>query len=101
MTRYEKLTISLPSRAAENARRAVKEGRAESVSAYVVEALDKHATTGSLAELLAEMLEETGGPMTPAEERATRLELGLPVKRTTKKRAPSSKRGRSGTPRSR
>ena len=81
MTRYEKITISLPSRAAENARRAVKEGRAESVSAYVVSALDQHGATYDLGTLLAEMLEETGGPMTPAEHRAARRELGLDRKR--------------------
>jgi Arc/MetJ-type ribon-helix-helix transcriptional regulator len=86
MTRYEKITISLPSRAAQNARRAVKAGRAESVSAYIVDALDKHSATYDLGAVLAEMFEESGGPPTPAELRAARRELGLDRKRPVRQR---------------
>jgi hypothetical protein len=70
MTRYEKIAISLPMRAAESVRRAVRRGDAPSVSAYVAEAVEEKAKHDDLAALLDEMLEETGGPMTPAEKRA-------------------------------
>jgi hypothetical protein len=69
MTRYEKIAISIPSRAAENARRAVRDGRAPSVSAYVTAALDEKASREDLRAMFREMLAETGGPPTPAERR--------------------------------
>jgi Arc/MetJ-type ribon-helix-helix transcriptional regulator len=77
MTRYEKITISLPSRAAENARKAVKEGRASSVSAYIVEALHQQTKTDDWDVVFAEMMEETGGPMKEWERRAADRALGL------------------------
>ncbi len=77
MTRYEKITISLPSRAAESARRAVREGRAASVSAYVVAAMESQATATSWDELVAEIFEETGGPAQPWEDRAVMRALRL------------------------
>ena len=70
MTRYEKIAVSLPMRAAETARRAVRLGKATSVSAYVATAIEEHANRDGLAALLDEMLAETGGPMTAAERRA-------------------------------
>ena len=86
MTRYEKITISLPSRAAENVRRAVKAGRAESASAYVLAALDQHGTSLDYATVLAELLEESGGPVTEAELRAARRMLGLDRKKPVRRR---------------
>jgi len=44
------------------AQRAVAEGRANSVSAYVADALEEKAKLDDLASLLDEMLAETGGP---------------------------------------
>jgi hypothetical protein len=70
MTRYEKIAVSLPFRAAETARRAVRQGKAASVSAYVATAIEEHSYRDGLAALLDEMLAETGGPMTAAERRA-------------------------------
>lgn len=82
MTSYEKLAVSLPSRVAERARRAVREGRAPSLSAYVAKALDEKADVDELAALLAAMLAETGGPLTTAETRAADRALGVtPAKR--------------------
>ena len=81
MTRYTKIAISLPLRAAENARRAVKQGRATSVSAYVAAAIEEKAGRDDLASLLEEMLAETGGPPTPAEWRAAGRALGIKSRR--------------------
>jgi len=77
MTSVQKLAISLPSRAAEQARRAVRQGRAASVSAYVASAIEQKAKLEDLANLLDEMLAESGGPMTAAERRAADRELGV------------------------
>ncbi len=81
MTTYEKIAISLPTRAAEQARRAVKEGRAPSVSAYVVAAIEAKEASQSLEALFEEMLAETGGPLTPAETKAAERELRIVRKR--------------------
>jgi hypothetical protein len=77
MTRYEKIAVSLPLRAAETARRAVRQGKAASVSAYVATAIDEHAKRHDLDALLDEMLAETGGPMTTAERRWADRILGI------------------------
>ena len=97
MTRYEKIAISLPSHAAEGVRRAVREGRAPSVSAYVASAIEEKNKQYDLKALLDEMLEETGGPLTPAERRAAERALGLTPKRRKRsangaRRQPMSKR---------
>jgi len=80
MTRYEKIAVSLPLRAAESARRAVKEGRAASVSAYIAAAVEEKSSREDLIAMLDQMLEETGGPATPAEKRW--VEYQLAPKRT-------------------
>lgn len=67
--RYEKIAVSLSLRAAESARRAVKEGRSPSVSAYIASAVEEKSSREDLITMLDEMLDETGGPMTPAEQR--------------------------------
>jgi Arc/MetJ-type ribon-helix-helix transcriptional regulator len=70
MTGYQKIAVSLPWRAAESARRAVRRGRAPSVSAYVAAAIEDKAKLDDLATLLDEMLAASGGPLTAAERRA-------------------------------
>jgi antitoxin ParD1/3/4 len=65
-----KIVVSLPDALVARARRAVAEGRAESVSAYVAAAMEEKGRLDDLAALLQEMLAETGGPLTPAERRA-------------------------------
>jgi Arc/MetJ-type ribon-helix-helix transcriptional regulator len=77
MTRYEKIAISLPLRAAESVRRAVKRGLAPSVSAYIAQAIEQREKQESLDALLEEMLAETGGPPTAAERRWARKKLGF------------------------
>jgi len=82
MTVSEKIAISLPRRLAQGARRAVREGRAASVSAYVASALEEKTKLDDLAGLLDEMLAESGGPVTAAERRAADRALGAPPKKT-------------------
>jgi antitoxin ParD1/3/4 len=58
----KKIAVSLPDEQVEKARRAVAEGRAASVSAYVAEALARRSADDELVELLAEMDAEHGPP---------------------------------------
>jgi Arc/MetJ-type ribon-helix-helix transcriptional regulator len=76
-----KIAISLPGALVARARRAVAKGRARSVSSYVASALEEKAKLDDLAELLTEMLAESGGPLTPAEKRAADEILGVRRKR--------------------
>lgn len=57
-----KIAVSLPDDQVAAARRAVAEGRAASVSAYIAEALADHGRYGELSQLLAEMAAEQGPP---------------------------------------
>lgn len=70
MATTRKVTITLPTQAVDAIRELVSEGKADSVSGFVQHAvktsLDDVAGWGAV---LAQALEETGGPMTP-EERA-------------------------------
>jgi Arc/MetJ-type ribon-helix-helix transcriptional regulator len=87
MTTSEKIAVSLPKEVAERTRRAVRRGHAPSFSAYVTAALEEKVKLDDLSSLLAEMLAESGGPLTLAERRAADRALGAA-------RKPS--RGRSG-----
>ena len=71
-----KIAVSLPSELVEHAQRAVSEGRAASVSAYVARALREQAKLDDLASLLDEMLAETGGALTAVERKAADHALG-------------------------
>jgi len=71
-----KIAVSLPSELVEQAQRAVAEGRAASVSAYVARALEEKAKLDDLASLLDEMLAESGGPLTAKERKAADRALG-------------------------
>jgi antitoxin ParD1/3/4 len=71
-----KVAVTLPRPLLDRARRAVQQGRAPSVSAYVTAALEEKAKLDDLGDLLAEMLAETGGPLTAAERRAADRALG-------------------------
>ena len=73
-----KVAVTLPPALLTCARRAVKTGRVRSVSAYVTEALEEKVKLDNLAELLAGMLAETGGPLTERERRAADVALGRP-----------------------
>jgi Arc/MetJ-type ribon-helix-helix transcriptional regulator len=72
-----KIAITLPRPLLANARRAVKNGRADSVSAYVVSALEEKAKLDDLKAMLDDMLLETGGPLTQTERREAERMVGL------------------------
>jgi Arc/MetJ-type ribon-helix-helix transcriptional regulator len=72
-----KIAVSLPDALVARARRAVSRGRASSVSSYVAAALEEKVKLDDLAQMLAEMLEESGGPLTAAERRAADAALGV------------------------
>lgn len=73
----DKIAVTLPPALVAQARRAVSEGRAASVSAYVEAALREKAKLDELAAMLEEMLAETGGPLTRRERTAADEALGL------------------------
>ena len=73
----QKIAVSLPRPLLSSARRAVREGRASNVSAYVASALEEKSKLDELALLLEEMLAETGGPLTGAERRRADAALGV------------------------
>ena len=87
MTSSQKIAVSLPKHVADGARRAVRSGRAKSVSAYVADALEEKVKLDELSLLLDEMLAESGGPLTAAERRAADRALGVARQAPRKRRA--------------
>jgi len=81
----EKIAVSLPRGIADRVRRAVRQGRAASVSAYVAAALEEKAKLDELSTLLDEMLAESGGPLSVSERRAADRALGVSVKTARRK----------------
>jgi hypothetical protein len=81
-----KIAITLPPELVARARSAVRRKRAESVSAYVAAALEEKAKLDDLDELLASMLDASGGPLTNKERLAADTALGA---------TPGSKRRRA------
>jgi Arc/MetJ-type ribon-helix-helix transcriptional regulator len=61
MTR-EKIAITLPEEQVAAARRAVAEGRAPSVSAYISQALARRSAEEDMAEIIAEIYAQAGEP---------------------------------------
>ena len=86
MTRYAKIAITLPLRAAENVRKAVRAGKAPSVSAYIAAAVEEKASKETWRALMDDMLAETGGPLTAAERRDADRALGIKPPRTPRRR---------------
>ncbi len=79
-----KIAITLPRPLLATARRAVKQGAAESVSAYVTSAMEEKAKLDDLRVMLDEMLAESGGPPTAQERREAERMLGLRPRRRTR-----------------
>jgi hypothetical protein len=75
--RKAKIAVTLPPALVALARRAVREKRARSVSAYIAAALEEKAKLDDLGDMLAEMLEATGGPLSERERRAADQALGI------------------------
>ena len=71
-----KIAVSLPEEVVSGARRAVKRGRAGSVSAYVAAALEQKVMLDDLDDVLTQMLADTGGPLSAAERRVADHALG-------------------------
>jgi len=61
-TRTEKIAISLPAEKLVLVRKAVAEGRATSVSAFIVAAIDNTQASSELEVLVAELISEYGVP---------------------------------------
>ncbi len=80
-----KVAISLPKAVLARARAAVRRGEAASLSAYVSKAIEERTNGDDLMKMLDEMLDETGGPPTPAEQRWADRVLGI-TKATPKPR---------------
>jgi Arc/MetJ-type ribon-helix-helix transcriptional regulator len=76
MTVRSKIAVSLPSSLVEEAKAAVAQGRAPSVSAYVERALEERVKLDALGTWLDELLAETGGPLTDAERAEIDKEAG-------------------------
>jgi hypothetical protein len=76
-----KVTVSLDPALAERARRDVAEGKARSLRAWLNEAGLARAEGEDLASFLAELFDETGGPLTPQELDRARQRLALAEKR--------------------
>lgn len=72
-----KVTVSLDPAVAERARRDVAEGKAKSVSAWLNDAGRARAEGEDLAEVLAEIFDETGGPLGEEEVTRARQRLAL------------------------
>ena len=81
-----KVAVTLPRGLVAQAKRAVRERRAASVSAYVAAALEEKAKLDDLAAMLDEMLAESGGPLTPAERKAADRTLRLSRARGSRRR---------------
>jgi len=71
-----RIAVTLPPEQVKAAKRAVKEGRAPSVSAYVADALACQQRADSLTALLEELVAEHGEP-SPADYAWARQALGL------------------------
>lgn len=76
-----KITVTLPPALVARVRRAVRAGHADSVNAYVAAALEEKTKLDELADMLTEMLAETGGPLTAGERRAADEALGVERRR--------------------
>lgn len=72
-----KVTVSLDPAVAERARRDVVEGKAKSLSAWLNDAGRARLEGEDLAVVLAELFDETGGPLTEQELAEARQRLAL------------------------
>lgn len=76
-----KVTVSLDPAVAERARRDVAEGKAKSVSAWLNDAGRARVDGEDLAVVLAELFDDTGGPLTEQELAQARQRLALAEQR--------------------
>ncbi len=76
-----KVTVSLDPAVAQRAKQDVAAGRAKSLSAWLNEAARAHVEQADLGAVLAELLDETGGPLTQAELREAQTRLSTADRR--------------------
>jgi hypothetical protein len=76
-----KVTVSLDPAVAERARQDVAEGKAKSVSAWLNDAGRARVDGEDLAVVLAELFDDTGGPLTEQELAQARQRLALAEQR--------------------
>lgn len=76
-----KVTVSLDPAVAERARLDVAEGRAKSVSAWLNDAGRARVESEDLAAVLADLFDDTGGPLTERELAEARRRLALAEQR--------------------
>jgi hypothetical protein len=76
-----KLAISIPAQTLKRAQERAKVLGARSLSAYISEAIDQRLVTDDLDALLAEMLAESGGPLSKKEQEAAAKALGFKKRR--------------------
>ncbi len=76
-----KIAVSIPPHLLASAKRAVREGRASSVSDFVSMAMEEKAKLDDLRSLLDEMLLESGGALSRSERAEAERELGIKVGR--------------------
>lgn len=76
-----KVTVSLDQAVAERARQDVAEGKAKSVSAWLNDAGRARVVDEDLAVVLAELFDDTGGPLTEQELVQARQRLALAEQR--------------------
>ena len=76
MTPKAKIAVTLPQEVVDGVRRIVAEGRADSVSAYIAQAVEKRLGEDDFAGLLDDMLQASGGPLTDDERERIDREMG-------------------------
>ena len=76
-----KVTVSLDPAVAERARQDVADGKAKSLSAWLNDAGRARVDDEDLAVVLAEVFDDTGGPLTEQELAEARQRLALAEKR--------------------
>lgn len=75
MQMKERVTVTIPSDVLVAARRDVQSGAATSLSAWITEAAEAKARRESLSDVLADIANETGGPLTDEERQWARQQL--------------------------
>lgn len=76
----DRITVTIPEQLARGVRQAVEDGRAESLSAYVANALRHYERSTTLRELLDTWwADDPVGPPSDTERAVARAELGLPI----------------------
>jgi hypothetical protein len=73
-----RVTVTVPDEVLEVARRDVDKGSATSLSAWVTEAAEAKARRESLEQVLDNLLEASGGPLTEEETSWARSQLQVP-----------------------